>query len=68
MVTVRSFDVPDPSSTSPTCSLVRLHLTALANKRILVSDNSLEHAVFKDMVMQITGASATGSGRLERCT
>lgn len=64
-VTVRSFDVADPPSTRPMCNLVRL---ALANKHILVGNYSFEHAIFKDMVMQITSTSATGSRGLEGCT
>ena len=66
-VVVRSFDVTDSPSTSPTCNLVRLHLTAMADQRVFMINNSFEHAIFKDVVVQIAGASASRSSRLEGC-
>ena len=58
---IRSFDVTNSSSTSRTCELVRLHLTALTNQHVLMCNNTFEHAVLKDVLVQITGASSTRS-------
>lgn len=66
-VIVRSFDVTDSPSTSPKCNLVRLYVTAMADQRVFMINNSFEHAVFKNVVVQIASASAPRSSRLEGC-